>query len=77
MPDLTVDATAEIVARLPFLPDEATWIQALRQPVLMDTSRAREELRWRPHHDTLQTLHETVTAWRADLDATDLAATSR
>ncbi|HMS62829.1 MAG TPA: NAD-dependent epimerase/dehydratase family protein [Solirubrobacteraceae bacterium] len=70
VPDLTVDATAEIVARLPFLPDEATWIQALRHPVLMDTTRARSELRWRPQHDTLQTLHETVTAWRADLDAT-------
>jgi UDP-glucose 4-epimerase len=72
VPDLAVDATAEVVARLPFLPDEATWIQALRRPVLMDTSRARRELRWKPGHDTLQTLHETVTAWRADLDASDL-----
>ena len=40
-PELAVDATAEIVARLPFLPDEASWIEALRKPVLMDTARAR------------------------------------
>src|SRR3954467_10406409 len=26
IPDLALDATAEIVARLPFLPDEATWV---------------------------------------------------
>ena len=69
VPDVTVGATAEVVARLPFLPDEATWIQAFRHPVLMDTTRARDELRWQPQYDTLQTLHETVTAWRADLGA--------
>lgn len=69
VPDLAVDATAEIVARLPFLPDEASWIEALRRPVLMDTTRARRELGWKPAHDTLETLHETVMAHRADLEA--------
>ena len=48
IPELAVDATAEIVARLPFLPDEASWIEALRKPVLMDTARARKELGWKP-----------------------------
>ncbi len=37
VPDLAVDAAAELVARLPFLPDEATWIETLRRPVIMDT----------------------------------------
>jgi nucleoside-diphosphate-sugar epimerase len=32
----------------------------------MDTTKARRELRWRPKHDALQTLHETVTAARLD-----------
>ncbi|HEU0316952.1 MAG TPA: NAD-dependent epimerase/dehydratase family protein, partial [Solirubrobacteraceae bacterium] len=41
VPDLAVEATAEVVARLPFLPDEATWIEAVRRPVLMDTAKAR------------------------------------
>ena len=48
VPELAVDATAEVVARLPFLPDEATWIEAVRRPTLMDTTKARRLLRWRP-----------------------------
>lgn len=69
MPDLAVDATAEIVARLPFLPDEASWIEALRRPVLMDTSRARRVLRWTPEHDARATLRATVAAHRVELEA--------
>jgi nucleoside-diphosphate-sugar epimerase len=69
VPDLAVEAAAEVVARLPFVPDEATWIEAVRRPVLMDTAKARRVLRWRPRHDARETLHETVLAARADLDA--------
>jgi UDP-glucose 4-epimerase len=70
VPDLAVEATAEVVARLPFLPDEATWIEAVRRPVLMDTAKARRLLRWRPRHDARETLHETVAAARGDLQPT-------
>ncbi len=69
VPELAVDATAEIVARLPFLPDEASWIEALRRPVLMDTTRARAELRWKPTCDARETLRQTVVGHRADLEA--------
>ena len=69
IPDLAVDATAEIVARLPFLPDEASWIEALRRPVLMDTARAKRELGWKPAFDARETLHLTVAGHRADLEA--------
>ncbi len=69
VPELAVDATAEIVARIPFLPAEARWIEAGRKSVLLDTARARRELRWRPRHDTRATLRETVAASRADLQA--------
>jgi UDP-glucose 4-epimerase len=68
VPELAVDATAQVVARLPFLPDEATWIEAVRVPVLMDTAKARRELRWRPQHDALETLRETVAGAREDLE---------
>ncbi len=64
-PHLAVDAAAEAVALLPFLPAEAAWIEALRRPMLMDASRARRELRWMPHHDARETLRETVAAVRA------------
>ena len=62
VPDLAVDATAEIVSRLPFLPAEAAWVESLRRPVLMDTTKARRELRWRPKHDARATLAATVKA---------------
>lgn len=64
LPELAVGATAEVVARLPFLPPEASWITALRRPTLMDASKARRVLRWRPRHDALDTLRETVAAHR-------------
>jgi len=69
VPELAVDATAEIVARLPFLPDEASWIEALRRPVIMDTTRAREQLGWVPEHDARETLQQTVAARRAEVEA--------
>ena len=62
MPRLAVEAASEVVARLPFLPEEAAWIEALRRPVLMDTSKARRLLKWRRRYDAMQTLELTVNA---------------
>jgi nucleoside-diphosphate-sugar epimerase len=64
-PRVAVGAAAEAAAWMPFLPDEAAWIEAVRRPMLMDTSRAREKLHWIPHHDARETLRETVAAVRA------------
>jgi UDP-glucose 4-epimerase len=69
VPELAVDATAEVIARLPFLPDEASWIEAARIPVVMDTAKARSQLGWRPRHDARATLTATVEAHREDLSA--------
>jgi nucleoside-diphosphate-sugar epimerase len=69
IPAAAIDATAEVVARMSFLPAEATWIEAVRRPVLMDTRKARRQLGWRPRHDALETLRATVEAHRAGADA--------
>ncbi len=66
VPELAVDAVAEMVGRLGFLPAQAQWISAFREPMVMDTAKARRELRWRPKHDALSTLRETITAARLD-----------
>jgi UDP-glucose 4-epimerase len=66
LPELALDATAELVARVPFVPAEAQWIEALRRPVLMDVTKARRELHWRPRHDARQTLATMVQAARAE-----------
>jgi len=64
-PQLAVGVAAEAVSWMPFLPDEAAWIEAVRRPVLMDTSRARRRLHWMPHYDSQATLAQTVAAVRA------------
>ncbi len=66
VPELAVDAVAQMVGRLGFLPAQAQWVSAFREPVIMDTAKARRDLRWRPKHDALQTLRETITATRMD-----------
>jgi UDP-glucose 4-epimerase len=64
VPELAVDAVAELVGRLGFLPAEAQWVSAFREPVIMSTAKARRELRWRPTHDARQTLRETIAGLR-------------
>jgi len=66
VPELTVGALADIVGRLGFLPAQAQWVSAFREPVIMDTTKARRELRWRPKRNALETLRETITAARED-----------
>lgn len=64
-PQLAVGAAAEAIAPfMPYLPAEAAWIETVRRPLLMDTSRARRRLHWMPHHDARETLRETIAAVR-------------
>jgi UDP-glucose 4-epimerase len=65
LPDVVLEATAGLIARLPLVPAEAQWIESFRTPVLMDTAKARRELRWRPRHDARETLREMVDAARS------------
>lgn len=66
VPELTVGAAAAVVERLPLVPEWASWIQAVRRPLLVKTDRARTELRWKPEHTTKATLRELVDAYRED-----------
>ncbi len=66
IPEVALGAAAELVARLPFVPAEAQWIESLRVPVLMDTTKARRELGWRPRHDGFETLRAMVDAARSE-----------
>jgi UDP-glucose 4-epimerase len=66
VPELAVDAVAEMIGRLGFLPAQAQWVAAFREPVIMDAAKARRELKWRPRHDALETLRETIAAERLD-----------
>ena len=58
-------AAARAVASVPFLPPLAQWIEAVGHPAIMDTSRAKQELGWNPRFTALETLRDTLAAWRA------------
>jgi UDP-glucose 4-epimerase len=66
IPELAVDATAEVISRLPMTPPQLAWIHSVRKEVLMKTDRARKELKWRPKHSSRGTLKELVAAHRRD-----------
>jgi nucleoside-diphosphate-sugar epimerase len=64
LPDAAVELTAEVVARVPGLPAEFSWLQAARKPVWMRTTRAQKELGWRPKHTAKATLKQMIDAYR-------------
>jgi UDP-glucose 4-epimerase len=66
IPELAVDATAEVISRLPMTPPQLAWIHSVRKEVLMKTERARKELKWRPKYSSPRTLKELVAAHRGD-----------
>jgi UDP-glucose 4-epimerase len=65
IPDIAVDATVKVISRMPLLPTEARWINAIRVPVLVDTTRAKKKLGWEPRYDVLETLADTIHSARA------------
>ena len=64
VPDIAVDVTAELIARVPVVPEALSWIQAVRKPVLMKTDRAKKRLNWKPEHTAKATLKQLVAAYR-------------
>ncbi|HEX2785989.1 MAG TPA: NAD-dependent epimerase/dehydratase family protein [Ilumatobacteraceae bacterium] len=53
-------ATARALARLPFLPATAEWVEALSHPAIMDTTLARTQLGWTPRFSGLEALRDTL-----------------
>jgi nucleoside-diphosphate-sugar epimerase len=54
-------AAARLAARIPHLPSYAEWVEALAMPAIMDTSRAEQELGWRPRWSALDAWRDTLT----------------
>jgi nucleoside-diphosphate-sugar epimerase len=60
LPAAPAQLAARAVARLPFLPPAAEWVEAAGRPVIMDTTKAREELGWTPRYSGLEALRDTL-----------------
>jgi nucleoside-diphosphate-sugar epimerase len=61
LPEGAIARPARAVSALPLpLPLPLQWVQAATTPAIMDTSRARERLGWRPRHTGLGAWRSTV-----------------
>jgi nucleoside-diphosphate-sugar epimerase len=60
VPGRPVAAMARAVGKLPFLPSGAQWIEAASHPAIMDTTKAKTELGWRPQHTARESLRSTL-----------------
>jgi UDP-glucose 4-epimerase len=56
VPQLLAVAASKLISALPWVPPEAEWIHAVRQPMLMDTTRARRDLAWAPRYTAREAL---------------------
>jgi UDP-glucose 4-epimerase len=64
VPRPALGAGAAIAGRLSFINPQLEWATALNTPVLMDTSKARRELDWKPRFDAAETLLQTAVSAR-------------
>jgi nucleoside-diphosphate-sugar epimerase len=59
LPGWPVASLARAVAKLPYLPSGAQWVEAISHPAIMDTTKARTQLGWRPRHSAIESLRST------------------
>ena len=60
VPGGPVAAVARAVAKLPYLPSGAQWVEAMSHPAIMDTTKAKTELGWTPRHSAIESLRSTL-----------------
>ncbi|HHU08868.1 MAG TPA: NAD-dependent epimerase/dehydratase family protein [Intrasporangiaceae bacterium] len=60
LPRRPVAAVARVVAQVPFLPSRAQWVETMAHPAIMDTTKAKAVLGWRPRHTALESLRDTL-----------------
>jgi nucleoside-diphosphate-sugar epimerase len=62
LPGRLVQSGARMLARVPFTPPAFEWVEAVAQPAIMDTTKARRDLGWTPRHTALDALRSTLEA---------------
>ena len=60
IPGRPVAAAARVVAKFPFLPSGAQWVEVMGHPSIMDTTKAKTQLGWKPRHTAIESLRATV-----------------
>jgi nucleoside-diphosphate-sugar epimerase len=63
IPGRVVHAAAGVAASIPkgpFAPPAADWVESLSHPAIMDTTKAKEELGWKPRFSAVEALRATL-----------------
>ena len=60
VPGGPAQSAARAIAALPFLPPVTQWVEAVSNPPVMDTTRAKQELGWAPRFTALEALRDTL-----------------
>ena len=63
LPVALAQRAASILARVPrpsFVPPVTEWVEALSRPVIMDTTKAKAQLGWRPTYTGIEALRATL-----------------
>lgn len=60
VPGEPVAAVARAVAKLPYLPSAAQWVEVMSHPAIMDTTKAKTQLGWTPRHTAIASLRSTL-----------------
>jgi nucleoside-diphosphate-sugar epimerase len=56
VPAMAASAASAAISKVPFVPSMLEWLHVARTSVVMDTSKARNQLGWRPVHSSADTL---------------------
>ncbi|MBV9512792.1 MAG: NAD-dependent epimerase/dehydratase family protein [Mycobacteriaceae bacterium] len=56
VPAAAASAASAAISRLPFVPSDLEWLHVARTSVVMDTTKAKRDLGWRPTYTSAQTL---------------------
>jgi nucleoside-diphosphate-sugar epimerase len=65
IPGGLVHAAARVAGAVPrpsFVPPAADWVEAMSHPAIMDITKAKQELGWRPKYTGIQALRDTLQA---------------
>ena len=62
VPAIAASAASRAVARLPFVPSALEWLHIARVSVVMDTSKAKSQLGWKPKYTSAETLQALAEA---------------
>ncbi len=62
VPAVAASAASAAIARVPFVPSVLEWLHIARTSVVMDTTKARTQLGWRPVYSSAETLAALASA---------------